>query len=221
MSKATALIIDDEKNIRLTLSKCLSFIDVEAEEAINGEEGLEKIKSNTYDIIFLDLKMPGMNGIEVLKKIKEEKPDTSVVIITAHGTVDSAVEAMKLGAADFMQKPFTPQEIREIVEEILSRKDLNATVLETPDSYLQYAKDLITKRDYDGAVIYLKKTIEIDSSKAEPYNVLGAVMEIKGEYEEAKRQYKAALSQEPGYLPAQSNLIRVNKKIRDKPAAEE
>jgi DNA-binding NtrC family response regulator len=221
MSKATALIIDDEKNIRLTLSKCLSFIDVEAEEAINGEEGLEKIESNTYDIIFLDLKMPGMNGIEVLKKIKEEKPDTSVVIITAHGTVDSAVEAMKLGAADFMQKPFTPQEIREIVEEILSRKDLSTTVLETSDSYLQYAKDLITKRDYDGAIIYLKKTIEIDSSKAEPYNVLGAVMEIKGEYEEARKQYKAALAQEPGYLPAQSNLIRVNKKIRDKAAVEE
>jgi DNA-binding NtrC family response regulator len=215
MSRATALIIDDEKNIRLTLSKCLSFIDIAADEAINGEEGLKKINEKTYDMIFLDLKMPGMNGLEVLRRIREKDPSTSVVIITAHGTVDSAVEAMKVGAADFMQKPFTPQEIKTIVEEILARKELTGETLDSYESYLQYAKNQITLKNYDEAINNLNKAIEANPSKAEPYNVLGAVMEIRGKLEESRVNYKKALSLEPGYLQAQSNLIRVTQKMKE------
>lgn len=213
MSIGKALVIDDEKNIRFTLTKCLSYIDLEADEAINGEEGLKKLEKKDYDVIFLDLKMQGMNGLEVLKKIKEKKPDASVVIITAHGTVDSAVEAMKLGAADFMQKPFTPKEIQEITKEILSRKNLDKENLESYESYIQFAKDLISQRKYDEAIEYLKKAIGKNPTKAEPHNILGAINEIRGELEEARKNYKAALAYDPNYLQAQRNLIRVKDKI--------
>lgn len=216
MTKPKALIIDDEKNIRLTLSKCLSYIDIEPAEAINGEEALKKLeKGNDFDLIFLDLKMAGMGGLEVLKKIKEKKSDIPVVVITAHGTVDTAVEAMKLGAADFMQKPFTPQEIQDKTREILSRKNLTVESLNSYKAYLQFAKDQISRKNYNQAVEYLKKAIGMEPSRAEPHNILGAIMEIKGELQEAQKYYKAALVYKPSYLQAQRNLIRVQDKIKD------
>jgi len=215
MSQKTALIIDDEKNIRLTLSKCLSYIDVVSDEAINGEDGLHKLEEKKYDIIFLDLKMQGMDGLEVLKTIKERDSSASVVIITAHGTVDIAVEAMKLGAADFMQKPFTPQEVTQITNEILSRKTLAEKGPDNYQSYIQFAKENITLKKYAEAEDNLKKAIEIHPNEPEPKNILGAVMEIQGRLEEARKLYKAALDLDPGYLKAQRNLIRINEKIKD------
>lgn len=210
MSIGTALIVDDEKNIRLTMSKCLSFINLEVDEAVNGEEGIKKIEEKQYDIVFLDLKMQGMYGLDALKIMREKRPSTPVVIVTAHGTVDAAVDAMKLGAADFMQKPFTPKEIQEIVQEILSRKKLNKESLDSYDSYLQFAKKQIVDKDYDGAMESLKDAIGLDPLKAEPHNIMGTIHEIRKEFEEAKKHYKAALALDPGYLQAQRNLVRVN-----------
>ncbi|MFP4499000.1 MAG: response regulator [Vulcanimicrobiota bacterium] len=215
MSRGKALVIDDEKNIRLTLSKCLSYVDMEVDEAINGEEGLQKIIDNKDDLVFLDLKMQGMDGLEVLKRVREKEINVSVVIVTAHGTVDVAVEAMKLGAADFMQKPFTPREIQDIVNKILSRKRLAENEEDDYGAYIELAKDQITRKKYEAAREYLKKAIGKDPVKAEPHNILGAIMEINAEYEEAKKHYKAALALEPGYSQAQRNLARVVKKIKE------
>jgi len=215
MSRGTALVIDDEKNIRLTLSKCLKYIDLDATTAINGEEGLKKLEERSFDIIFLDLKMQGMGGVETLKRIKVIDPKIPVIIVTAHGTVDSAVEAMKLGAVDFMQKPFTPREIQDIVEEVLSMKDLEKESPDDSDSHIQYAKQLIMKKDYDGAVEELKTAIMLSPKKAEPYNMLGAIKEINGELEDAMKCYKEALALDPAYERAKVNLSRVDGKIKN------
>lgn len=215
MSTGKALVIDDEKNIRLTLSKCLKYIDLEVSEAINGEEGLKKLKDEEYDIIFLDLKMQGMGGLETLKKIKEVRPNVPVVIVTAHGTVDAAVDAMKLGAADFMQKPFTPNEIQDKVKDVLSRENLEEDSLDTFDAYLQFAKQLIVKKKYNDSLEFLKKAIGLDPGRAEPHNIIGAIMEIRGELPEAKKYYSAALALKPGFKQAQKNLDRVNEKLKN------
>jgi DNA-binding NtrC family response regulator len=214
MSLGKALVIDDEKNIRLTLSKCLKFADVEVNEAINGEEGLKILESGKFDIIFLDLKMPGMGGIETLKRIKEMDPQVPVVIITAHGTVDVAVDAMKMGAADFMQKPFTPQEIQDLTKEIFSRQSLKKETLESSDSYIQFAKQQIIRKDYEGALENLKKSIGIDPLRAEPQNIIGAILEIQGNLQEAEKYYKTAVALNPSYDQAQKNLARVRAVIK-------
>ena len=119
MSKDAILIVDDEKNIRLTVSQAIAAADRQVETAVNGEEALAKLQEKDFALVLLDLKMPGMDGMDVLRWIRAQRPQTRVVIITAHGSIDSAVEAMKHGAADYIQKPFSPREIRALVSRVL------------------------------------------------------------------------------------------------------
>ena len=102
---AKILIIDDEKTIRDTLKEILDYEQYTTEEAKDGEEGLEMIKKNEYDVVLCDIKMPKMNGLEVLEKTMEYGKDTQFIMISAHGTIETAVEATKKGAFDFIQKP--------------------------------------------------------------------------------------------------------------------
>ena len=104
-SKANILITDDEKSIRNALKEILEFEDYGTLEAENGEQALELIESEAIDLVMLDIKMKGMDGIEVLEKIKELKPELPVIMISGHGTIKIAVEATKFGAFDFLEKP--------------------------------------------------------------------------------------------------------------------
>lgn len=115
------LVIDDEKNIRLTLRRSLEAPDFIIDDALSGEEALSKIESNKYDLLLLDLKLPGINGIEILKAVHSKYPELKVIIISAHGSIQTAVEAMKVGALDFLEKPFTPADIRQLVKKALSQ----------------------------------------------------------------------------------------------------
>jgi CheY-like chemotaxis protein len=121
MREKPILIVDDEKNIRLTLSTSLEALGVETDSAEDGKEALVKLRERDFGLILLDLRMPGVDGIEVLRQVKESRPDIRIIILTAYGTIDLAVEAMKLGAADFIQKPFVPEQIRERVARVMSR----------------------------------------------------------------------------------------------------
>ena len=113
------LVIDDEKNIRLMLTKALADDQTAVETAVNGEEALEKIDQSAYDLVLLDLRLPGMDGLDVLHELRERNAKQAVIVLTAHGTVESAVEAMQGGAVNFLQKPFAPQELREAVAKAL------------------------------------------------------------------------------------------------------
>ena len=102
---ATLLIIDDEKAIRKTLTEILSFEGYTIDEAVDGEEGLKKFKEKSYDVVLCDIKMPKIDGIEFLQKATESNPDVPIIIISGHGNIETAVEAVKKGAYDFVQKP--------------------------------------------------------------------------------------------------------------------
>src|SRR5262245_40025681 len=99
------LIIDDEKAIRKTLSEILSYEGYKIEEAGDGEEGLKKFKEKTYDVVLCDIKMPKLDGIEFLDKAREANPDVPVIMISGHGTIETAVDAVKKGAFDYVAKP--------------------------------------------------------------------------------------------------------------------
>jgi len=99
------LIIDDEKSIRRALKEILEFEEFEVDEAENGKEGLEKARAELYDIIFCDIKMPLMDGMELLEAFQKEKIDSPVIMISGHGNIDTAVQAIKKGAFDFIEKP--------------------------------------------------------------------------------------------------------------------
>jgi DNA-binding NtrC family response regulator len=102
---ADILIIDDEKSIRKTLSEILSFEGYKIEEASDGEEGLKKFKDKNYDVVLCDIKMPKIDGIEFLQKAGESNPDIPIIMISGHGNIETAVEAVKTGAYDYISKP--------------------------------------------------------------------------------------------------------------------
>ncbi len=202
------LIVDDEKNIRLTLSQTLESLGLPVRTAVNGEEALARMEKEDYGIVFLDLKMPGMDGMEVLARVRRRWPGVRVIIITAHGTIDSAVEAMKLGAVDFIQKPFSPKEIRGLVQDVLEREALDQQAAGGYGVMIQLAKRHISDRKFDKARETAMKAVGEDPGQAEAYNLLGALAEIRGDVNEAQRYYRAALDMDPGYKPAWANLDR-------------
>ncbi len=102
---AKVLIVDDEAAIRRTLKEILQFEKFEVDEAADGLECLVKLKQRSYDVLLLDIKMPKMDGMETLERIQEITPDTPVIMISGHGTIETAVEAVKKGAFDFLSKP--------------------------------------------------------------------------------------------------------------------
>jgi len=209
MIEKPILVVDDEKNIRLTLVEALSSLQTEIDTAINGEEALAKLKEKDFSLILLDLKMPGMDGMEVLRKLRKIRPDIKVIIITAYGTIDSAVEAMKLGAVDFIQKPFVPKEIRALASRVIDREKLDEQQAKDYATYIELSKKSIGKRHFDAAIEHVKKAISLDPSRPEAFNLLGILKEIHGDYHEALEHYRAALSLDPTYEAAKRNLTRI------------
>jgi DNA-binding NtrC family response regulator len=120
MTKRRILAVDDEKNIRLMLAQALAFEGTKIDTAVNGEEALEKFGQANYDLVLLDLRLPGMDGLEVLRELRKRDAKLPIILLTAHGTVESAVAAMRAGAVNFLQKPFSPRELREAVENALN-----------------------------------------------------------------------------------------------------
>lgn len=210
MSKSSVLIVDDEKNVRLMLKNALSDQDYNVRTAVNGEDALEKLSGEEADIVLLDMKLPGMQGMEVLRAIHQRYPHTRVIMVTAYGTVETAVEAMKLGAIDFLRKPFSPEQIRELINEVLERRKLDASELNTFDDLLQYAKLLLNRCEFRDALQYLHKAVAADPSKPEPFNLMGIICEYLGRIDEARKMYRAALALNSMYKPADANLTRIS-----------
>lgn len=121
MDTSRILIVDDETNVRETMRIALETVGYRVETAADGPQGVTKFGSgNEWDLVLLDQRMPGMEGLEVLRKMRERNPDSRIVMVTAYGTIELAVEAMKAGAVDFLRKPFTPDVLRGAVQATLA-----------------------------------------------------------------------------------------------------
>jgi two-component system, NtrC family, response regulator AtoC len=124
LERKQVLIVDDEPNLRKILSAQLSRDGYDVMTAEDGERGLAMLKEHHIDLVITDLKMPKIDGMTLLKKALEEEPELPIVLITAHGTIDTAVEALKSGAFDFVTKPFDKDEVRQIVSKALRTREL-------------------------------------------------------------------------------------------------
>ena len=117
------LIVDDEENIRRVTRITLETAGYQVSEASDGERGLEAFGDGTdWDAVLLDQKMPGMDGLEVLRRLKERRSTVPIIMVTAFASIELAVEAMKLGATDFVRKPMTPEIVRNAVQAALSKR---------------------------------------------------------------------------------------------------
>jgi two-component system response regulator HydG len=122
------LIVDDQRNMRTTLAMMLRGVGYEVDEAADGEQGCERGATGAYDIVLTDLRMGSKDGIDVLRAVKDAQPMTEVIVMTAYGTIESAVEAMRLGAFDYIQKPFTEQELLVKVAKAVDNRRLAGEV---------------------------------------------------------------------------------------------
>lgn len=121
--KTRVLIVDDEEEFVQTLSERLTLRDYDVTASQSGEDALSRLKQYNFDVVILDVRMPGIGGIETLREIKSLKPLTEVILLTGYGTVETAIEGMKQGAFDFLLKPCKIEELETKIKKAFERKD--------------------------------------------------------------------------------------------------
>jgi len=207
MEHKRILIVDDESHIRMTLKQMLEDAGYGVATAESGPVALDYLDNNDCDLVLLDVRMPGLDGFEVLDRLNEQRPDLSVVIVTAHGTVDQATEAIREGAENFIHKPFSPEQIRSVVAQALAEEP------DAPDrtynEYVQSARAGIRDKDLEKARQHVQEAFAIDATQPEAFNLLGVIMQLQSKFPEARRYYQSALSLRPGYEPAVYNRDNV------------
>lgn len=130
MEEFRVLVVDDEKEFLETIIKRLQKRNLYVEGAERGEEAIEKLGKGSFDVVLLDVKMPGMDGVETLREIKRIKPLTEVVMLTGHASVESGIEGMKLGAFDYLMKPMELEQLFEKLKDAYEKKRLQELRIE-------------------------------------------------------------------------------------------
>ncbi len=135
MDSTKILIIDDELIMRESLAGWLERDGHIVETAASGEEALQILKDSRFEILLVDIKMEGMSGLDVLRKVKESDPDVAVVMITAYGSISTAIEAMKNGAVDYLLKPFDPNALGVLIDKITEHQAQMREILYHREQY--------------------------------------------------------------------------------------
>jgi DNA-binding NtrC family response regulator len=207
ITQARILVVDDERNIRNNLTIVLESAGYKVDASSDGEDALAKCKERHYDIAFVDIQMPKMGGLELLRYLHTVRPRMAVVILTAYGTTARAVEAMKLGAVDFLEKPFDPKNIQLLCEEIFQRQKTGASV--SLEDLLHMAELARERKAYVEARVYLKTAMMREVTRPEPYYWLGQISELEGDKRRAMQYYSLALDASQTFEPAHDALKRL------------
>ncbi|APW58949.1 response regulator [Paludisphaera borealis] len=214
------LIVEDEPNVRLVFCTALLSNDYTLSTAADGESALRWLKQEPADVVLLDLHMPGMGGMGFLRRLREAGIDVPVVIVSAHDQVPNVVQAMRLGAIDFVPKPVTPEALRRIVAEVLSRtaklappakpepKAAPASASGATADALTRAKAAFNRRAFGDAEAALRQAIGGVSRCAEGHYLLGVLHELRGERHAAYSAYRAAVQADPEFEPATFHLMK-------------
>lgn len=209
------LIVDDEPNVRLAYRVTLEAEGVDVEQANGAAQALNKLANAHFDLAILDLRMPEMDGLDLLEEMRKRGHNTPSVIITAYGDVPGAVRAMKLGAIDFLEKPLTPEALRAITLEVFDRHRATPSATrpaveeDTFESHFSEAKRLINRQSFGDAWTHLARALELGPRSAEALNLAGVLFEMQGDYGRAAKLYGKAIEAMPGYTPAQKNMRRL------------
>ena len=177
------LIADDTKNIRQLLTTCLQHEGYDVISVDNGQAALEAFQKNIFDLAFLDIKMPQMSGTEVLRQIRSLGIDIPIIVITAFPTVKNAVECTQMGAIAYMQKPFTTNRVKQLLQEIVSTSEQYKSL----ESLLSIAEKKLSEDCIDEALMILKKALSVDPTHDYTYSLLSVAYEKKGDLQEAER----------------------------------
>jgi len=172
-----ALVVDDTKNIRKLLKTSLELNEYIVTEALNGLEALEILSREPFDLIFLDIKMPALSGTEVLKRIREDGIFSTVIIMTAFPTVKNAVDCTKLGAVEYLLKPFTTDKINSLIYRLNNLTE-DTKILE---NIIKGVSKLMYLKKYDDSILLLNKALSIDATNSNVYKLLSECYEGLGD----------------------------------------
>lgn len=186
-----ALVVDDTKNIRLLLEKTLEIEGFSVETASTGTEALNKLRTEAFDLVFLDIKLPEISGTEVLRKIRSEGNNTPVIIITAYPTVKNAVDCIQLGAITYLQKPFTADRLKNTLQQF--NLDIASSHCSQGEKAAIYedVKTAFSESDYKKAISLLSTLLGSDPTDARPYKLLAKAYKRLGDEEKANKFAKA------------------------------
>jgi FixJ family two-component response regulator len=204
------LIVDDETNVRLVLRMTLETEGYEIFESGSGAHALQTLAEHSFALAILDLRMPGMDGLALLARMREDGIRVPAVMISAHSDVPDAVHAMKLGAVDFLQKPLRPETLRTVVSETLKRHaQKEGQTAEAFNAHIVAAKRCLKERAFATARIHLVKALELDANSAAGFNLAGVLSELLKDHEKAKKCYAFAIKLEKNHEPARQNMRRL------------
>ncbi|MFB6286262.1 MAG: response regulator [Candidatus Bipolaricaulia bacterium] len=204
----SVLVVDDESNVRLTLRQALEDLGLTVDAVSEGTEALARLDENDYDLMLLDLRMPGLGGLETLEKTRRQAPDLPVVIVTAHGTVKNAVQAMRRGAVDVLLKPISLDALRDLVDQVFREPSTPPDA--TPyDEWIQLATWHLRYRRTDAARHCLKEALSQDDTQPEAHTLLGLLEGTEGDLEAARRHLEAAVERDGDTATAQLLLDRL------------
>ncbi len=158
-SKAKILVIDDESIVHESCKRILTEEGYSVDSAYTGQEGFTKIEEETYDLVITDLKMPGISGMEALKKIKADNPHIGIIMVTGYSTAETAVEAMKLGAFDYLPKPFTPDELITVVSKALEKKKVLLETQHLESAYQDATKAISSSLNLNEVLDLIVKSV--------------------------------------------------------------
>jgi DNA-binding response OmpR family regulator len=219
------MVVDDDPGIHLMARTTLEADGCEVISAKDGESALEALRDTPVDLILLDLRMPLLDGLETLRHLRRIGDDTPVIIVTAYGAVPNAVEAMKLGAMDFLSKPLTPVDLRRVVSDVIERRAARGRGLEprpaegrigAADAVAQGppAVDLTAVRvamdrgDFNLAAALLDRVIDTHPDAPEALALMGVLLERRGLDHAAYHEYRRALAVDPDNVDAQASMRR-------------
>jgi len=163
MRHLAVLVVDDEKNIRQTLRVCLESMEAEVTEAASAAAALEAIGRAVFDVVFLDLRLGTHNGLDLIPQLLAENPNVAVVVVTAYATVETAVEAIRRGAWDYLPKPFTPGQIRHLLEKVEVQRSLSARVVDLQERLQAEAPET----ELDSAAPAMRSVVEVVTRAAQ------------------------------------------------------
>jgi len=196
------LIVEDEAIMRESLRDWLKDVGYEVETAEEGEEALEKIGKKEFSVAVLDLRLPGKNGLEVLKEATEKDPRIKGIVITAYPSVETAVEAMKMGAIDYIVKPFVPDALERAIQEVLGPVQVE---MKPEDSKVEEAA-VVEEAKVDEITAITKEEIPAHFEQGQTYFKAGR-------YEEALREFQSILHIAPGHIETRVWVRRAKEEL--------
>ena len=192
------LLVDDHENIRFTFRLALESDGYDVDIAGSVAEAKAKIAQRCYDVLILDLRLGVESGLKLLAGLRADGDDTPVLMMTAHGTTEDAVAAMKLGAVDFLTKPLEPVRFRAVVAEVLQRRLSSNEHGHVPsreeyERQVSEARHALNCHDAATARPHLARALELNSHSADAHYLFGVMLELNHDPDKAKRYYHRAL----------------------------